>query len=175
MFYLALVFELHLAFVAMKNSMFRDIRIAPLLQSHQLMKSDALNTALFWNSCFPCCCNVDTFVWCYPCFRPCVPGEAVGFVDTVMPVAKSVIGAFKAYNHRHADKPISLETIARKLQYASSAQNVADIFKDVITVSKDDPAISKQVVTELLMMWQAFDPATRAGLLQQVQGMLAAV
>ena len=158
----------------MKNSMFKDIRIAPpMLQSRPLVQSDALNTAVFWNSCCGCCCNVHTLVCCYPCYRPCVPSGAVDLLDMAIPIAKDVVAVFKEYNQQHPAQPISLESLARKVLYASDVQAMGNILQDVLAVYADTKKSSANVISHILQIWQGYNPAERQHLVDQVKSMIS--
>jgi hypothetical protein len=114
----------------MKNSMFRDIRIAPPLQASPLdAKTYAANTYLSLNSRCSCLFNADTALMCYPCYRPCLPSYVSTPADYLLPTAKQYYDGMKSYNRKHPDpaQHISLEEVARLLRDLHNSKTVGEV------------------------------------------------
>ena len=114
----------------MKNSMFKDIRIAPRLQaSPPDAKTYAANTYLSLNSRCSCLFNADTALMCYPCYRPCLPSYVSTQADTQLPDAKQYYDGMKSYNRKHPDpaQHISFEKIARLLRDLHTSKTDAEV------------------------------------------------
>ena len=129
----------------MKNSMFKDIRIAPPLGGHAtniilpiinrqlepFQKSEEVDAFLSWNSSWPSIINIRNAVCCYPCFSCFIEGDA----DIPLLVVKTAVETTKAYNKTHVDQ-IILEKIILLLKTPLDDSTTSEICMTLFRLAK---------------------------------------